>query len=147
MIDARKGAPDVRNVREEQGFTIIELMLAVGLAAVLLAIAVPSFQSVTANNALRSSTADLITAINKAKELAGIDPNQLVRLRIDRPDTSPLRVLRGLMGVSANTPQPGIGAKAIVNLLGEARTSALISQLTAATNRGAQLSAPVMIER
>lgn len=73
MIDARKGAPEVRNVRnvrEEQGFTIIELMLAVGLAAVLLAIAVPSFQSVTANNALRSSTADLITAINTARAQA-----------------------------------------------------------------------------
>lgn len=96
---------------------------------------------------LVDETGDLITAINKAKELAGIDPDDLVRLRIDRPETSPLRVLRGLMGVSATNASPGVAARALVGVLGNHRTAALINQLTAASQRGAQLSAPVYIER
>lgn len=96
---------------------------------------------------LVDETGDLIDAINKAKELAGINPDDLVRLRMNRPDTSPIRLLRGLMGVSASTARPGVATQAIVNVLGEARTNALINQLTAASQRGAQLSTPVMIER
>ncbi|MFC6328153.1 GspH/FimT family pseudopilin [Alloalcanivorax gelatiniphagus] len=69
MIDARSDART--NARAKgQGFTIIELMLTIGLAGILLAIAVPSFRSVTANIALRSSAADLITAINTARAQA-----------------------------------------------------------------------------
>lgn len=58
------------------GFTLIELMIGIAVAGVLLALAVPSFQNLTANNALRSSTADLITAINTARA-------QAVNLRVD----------------------------------------------------------------
>jgi type IV fimbrial biogenesis protein FimT len=58
------------------GFTLIELMLGITVAAVLLALAVPSFQNVTANNALRTASADLITAINTAR-------SQAVNLRKD----------------------------------------------------------------
>ena len=52
------------------GFTLIELMLGITVAAVLLTVAVPSFQNVTANNALRATTADLVTAINTARAQA-----------------------------------------------------------------------------
>ncbi len=96
---------------------------------------------------LVDETGDLITAINKAKELVGIDPDDLVRLRINRPDTSPIRVLRGLMGVSANAAQATPGVQALTRILGEQRTRSLIDQLSIANRRGAQLSAPVYIER
>lgn len=52
------------------GFTLIELMLGIAVAAVLLTVAVPSFQNVTANNALRTTTADLVTAVNTARAQA-----------------------------------------------------------------------------
>jgi type IV fimbrial biogenesis protein FimT len=58
------------------GFTLIELMIGIAVAGVLLALAVPSFQNLTANNALRSASADLITAINTARA-------QAVNLRVD----------------------------------------------------------------
>ena len=62
------------------GFTLIELMLGIAVAAVLLAVAVPSFQNVTANNALRATTADLVTAINTARAQA-VNLRQPVVLR------------------------------------------------------------------
>ncbi len=96
---------------------------------------------------LVDETGDLITAINKAKELAGINPDDLVRIRMNRPETSPIRVLRGLMGVSANASPATPGVQAIARLLGEQRTRALVDQLTTANQRGAQLSAPTYIER
>lgn len=61
---------------KSRGFTLIELMLGISVAAVLLAVAVPSFQNVTANNALRTASADLVTAINTAR-------SQAVNLRKD----------------------------------------------------------------
>lgn len=53
-----------------RGFTIIELMVALAVAGVLLAIAVPSFRNVTASNALRSTSADLVTALHTARAQA-----------------------------------------------------------------------------
>ncbi len=96
---------------------------------------------------LVDETGDLIAAINKAKELLGLQEDDLVSLRINRPDASPIRVLRGLMGVSASATQSTPGVQAVAKLLGERRTRALIDQLTAANQRGAQLSAPHYIER
>lgn len=58
------------------GFTLIELMIGIAVAGVLLALAVPSFQNLMANNALRSSTADFITAVNTARA-------QAVNLRVN----------------------------------------------------------------
>ncbi|WP_232802412.1 GspH/FimT family pseudopilin [Alloalcanivorax mobilis] len=52
------------------GFTIIELMVTVAVAGVLLAIAVPSFRTLTANNALRSTASDLVTALHTARAQA-----------------------------------------------------------------------------
>lgn len=65
--------------RRSQGFTLLELMVALAVLGVLLAIAVPSFRSVTANSALRSCTTDLITAINTARADA-VNTRQVVTL-------------------------------------------------------------------
>lgn len=50
-----------------RGFTLIELMVAVAVAAVLLAIAVPSFRSITISNKLNTSANDLIASLNTAR--------------------------------------------------------------------------------
>lgn len=52
------------------GFTLIELMVAVAMLAILLAIAVPSFRSALAGNRLTASTNDLISAIAAARSEA-----------------------------------------------------------------------------
>lgn len=57
-------------VARTQGFTLVELMMTLMVAAILLAVAVPSFRAVTANNALRTTTADLVTAIHTARAQA-----------------------------------------------------------------------------
>ncbi len=56
--------------RRSAGFTIIELMFTVFIAAVLLAIAVPSFRGMMASNRLVTQTNDLIGAMNYARSEA-----------------------------------------------------------------------------
>ena len=53
--------------RFQKGFTLLELMVGIGIAGVLLAAAAPSFRTATANSALRGATIDLITSLNTAR--------------------------------------------------------------------------------
>ncbi|SRR5690554_3943025 len=55
-------------MNRSQGFTIIELMVAIAVAGVLLSVAVPSFQNIARNNAVRTATNDLIATINLARQ-------------------------------------------------------------------------------
>ncbi|MEH6492132.1 GspH/FimT family pseudopilin [Halopseudomonas sp.] len=54
-------------MRSVKGFTVIELMVTVALAAIVLAIALPSFKRSIASNQLQSTTQDLISSINTAR--------------------------------------------------------------------------------
>lgn len=51
-----------------KGFTLIELMVTIAVAAILIGIALPSFQTVSRNNAVRATTNDLISTINLARQ-------------------------------------------------------------------------------
>jgi|SRR5690554_440615 type IV fimbrial biogenesis protein FimT len=51
-----------------KGFTLVELMVTVSVAAILMAIALPSFQNSSRNNAVRATTNDLISTINLARQ-------------------------------------------------------------------------------
>jgi type IV fimbrial biogenesis protein FimT len=51
----------------QTGFTIIELMIGIAVAGILLVVAVPAFNDFQKRNALRSTAADFITAINTAR--------------------------------------------------------------------------------
>jgi type IV fimbrial biogenesis protein FimT len=60
----------IRAIRSEAGFTMIELMIVILLAAVLMAMAVPTFHSTIAGNRLTTQANDLVGAINYARSEA-----------------------------------------------------------------------------
>jgi type IV fimbrial biogenesis protein FimT len=59
-----------RRISSAQGFTLVELIVAISIAAILLAIAVPSYNSSQLNSQLRASANDLIASINLARSEA-----------------------------------------------------------------------------
>jgi type IV fimbrial biogenesis protein FimT len=54
----------------QTGFTVIELMVTISIAAIMMAIAVPSFQSFLLNSRLTGHTNDLVLALAYAKSEA-----------------------------------------------------------------------------
>jgi type IV fimbrial biogenesis protein FimT len=57
----------VRKTRRHRGFTLIELMVAVGIATILMMVAVPSFETFRRNSELTSATNTLLSSINAAR--------------------------------------------------------------------------------
>ena len=53
-----------------QGMTLIELMMAIAVLGILVAIAVPSFRSITASSRTVAATNDLVSALNLARSEA-----------------------------------------------------------------------------
>ena len=58
------------NRQNRAGFTIIELMLTIAIAAVLLAVAVPSYTNMVLNNCLTAKTNQLVSAMQLARSTA-----------------------------------------------------------------------------
>lgn len=58
----------------QAGFTIVELMVTVAVAAILLVIAVPSFRSMLATNQLNAAANELVGGLNEAR-MAAIQRN------------------------------------------------------------------------
>jgi len=54
-------------MRSVKGFTLIELMVTIVLAAIVISIALPSFERSIASNQLQSTTQDLVSTINTAR--------------------------------------------------------------------------------
>ncbi len=52
------------------GFTLIELIIVVALAAIMMTLAVPSFQNIAANNRITSHTNELVMAISMGRSEA-----------------------------------------------------------------------------
>jgi len=59
-----------KKIKKLSGFTIIELMIALAVAAVLLALAAPSFVDTIRSNRLATQTSYFVTAINLARSEA-----------------------------------------------------------------------------
>lgn len=78
-IKARPSPPAAGPLR---GFSLIELMVAVAILAILLALAVPSFQDMIQRNRVRTAAADLTDSLNLARSEA-IKRGSSTRLCID----------------------------------------------------------------
>jgi type IV fimbrial biogenesis protein FimT len=77
------GQRPVTNLRSQgAGFTLVELMVTLAVLAILLGIAVPSFQSVIQNNRLNTAINDVLGAMNFAK-VEAIRRNATVRFCIN----------------------------------------------------------------
>ena len=57
-------------MKTNKGFTLIELMVTLVVAAILLTVAIPSFQSIVQNNRLITQANELITGINLTRSEA-----------------------------------------------------------------------------
>lgn len=57
-------------MNRRNGFTLIELMIVIAVAAVLLSVAVPSFQETVRNNRLAANVNEVISALNMARSEA-----------------------------------------------------------------------------
>ena len=57
-------------MNDQQGFTLIELMVTLTITAVLLGIGVPSFRSMIENNRITAATNDLVNALQLARSEA-----------------------------------------------------------------------------
>ncbi|HQS02358.1 MAG: hypothetical protein B7Y07_08470 [Halothiobacillus sp. 24-54-40] len=79
---ARPSARNPQRHKRAQGFTIIELMITLTVAAILLAIAIPSFNYLTVSSKLTTTANDLVTAIGVARSEA-IKRNAVVNLNAD----------------------------------------------------------------
>jgi type IV fimbrial biogenesis protein FimT len=60
-----------------RGFTLMEMMFTVAVAGVILAVAVPSFQTMIANNRLTTQATEIVAAMNFARS-AAISSNKSV---------------------------------------------------------------------
>ncbi|MDO9596649.1 MAG: GspH/FimT family protein [Azoarcus sp.] len=56
--------------RAGSGFTLVELMIALAVLAILAAVGMPSFQGIIANNRLASASNDILSGLNVAKSEA-----------------------------------------------------------------------------
>ncbi len=60
----------VHQPSSEGGFTLIELMVTLAVAAIVMTMAIPSFTSMTKNSRLTTQTNQLVTALNLARSEA-----------------------------------------------------------------------------
>ena len=63
-------SPSFLSRKGSRGFTIVELMITLTVAAILLAIAIPSFNYLMVTNKLTTTANDIVTAINTARMTA-----------------------------------------------------------------------------
>lgn len=69
-LGAHLTAPHARSARRAAGTTLIELMVTISIAAILMTIAVPSFQDMMRNNRASAQVNEFLTTLNLARSEA-----------------------------------------------------------------------------
>ena len=77
-----------RNRHTMRGFTLIELMITMVIAAILLTQAVPSFRAMIANNRITSQVNELVTSINYARSEGAKLNSPMVLCRSANPNAA-----------------------------------------------------------
>lgn len=70
MFESRTLRAPHQHSSREGGFTLVELMVTLAIAAIVMTMAIPSFTDMTKNNRLTTQTNQLVTALNLARSEA-----------------------------------------------------------------------------
>lgn len=70
MLNRLTSTAPCQHSSSEGGFTLVELMVTLAIAAILMTMAVPSFTEMTKNNRLTTQTNQMVTALNLARSEA-----------------------------------------------------------------------------
>src|SRR5215471_8868083 len=79
FVANRRRSRSGRTTRGVCGFTMVELMVTLSVAAILLLVAVPSFRTITLSNRLTTAANQVVDAINAAR-VEAIKRNNYVQL-------------------------------------------------------------------
>ena len=60
-------------MKKQNGFTLVELMIGLAIAAIVLSIGVPSFGDLMRNNRMTTQVNELVGALNLARSFPGGD--------------------------------------------------------------------------
>jgi len=71
-----------RQARPERGFTLVEMMVTIGIAVIIMAIALPAYSSWRARTAARSA-ADALMAHLKQARIIAVSDNRCVEVKFD----------------------------------------------------------------
>lgn len=96
------GAGDRGPTRRCAGFSLLELVVTVTVAAVVLALAAPNFRSFIQNNRVRAATEDFLTAVHVARTEAIKRGEPILLCRTGDPGAEP-----GSLACRANEPGGG----------------------------------------
>lgn len=66
----KKTNTTIMHINKQSGFNLIELMIAVVVLGVILAVGIPNFNNLVENNRITATTNDLVTALNMARSEA-----------------------------------------------------------------------------
>ena len=96
---------------------------------------------------LVDETGDLIDAIRKAKELAGVDPDAKAEIRLHRPEPTPLDFVKGFFTAARISAKDPSLMRALGRLSADPRAAAAARQIEAMSRPGVQAAMPEVIER
>ena len=82
LQEMKNTSEEIKNMRNNSGMTIIELMVVIGILAILAGIAIPGFIGWLPNYRLRSAADDLQSTLQNAK-LRAIRENAIVRVNFN----------------------------------------------------------------